>query len=48
MPINSIPFAVIIGEDEIASDNFVLKNLGRATFIDFEGLKNSFVNNNQA
>jgi histidyl-tRNA synthetase len=23
----SIPFAVIIGEDEIASDNFVLKNL---------------------
>lgn len=37
----SIPFAVIIGEDEIASNSFTLKNLttGEQFSLDFEGLK---------
>ncbi|RTZ00865.1 histidine--tRNA ligase [Flavobacterium sp. RSP49] len=36
-----IPFAVIAGEQEIASDTFVLKNLisGEQRTVDFEGLK---------
>jgi histidyl-tRNA synthetase len=35
----NIPFAVIIGEDEIASDNLFFKNLvtGEQLSLDFEG-----------
>jgi histidyl-tRNA synthetase len=37
----NIPFAVIIGEDEIAANSFALKNLatGEQISLDFEGLK---------
>ncbi|MDP3681273.1 MAG: histidine--tRNA ligase [Flavobacterium sp.] len=40
-----IPFAVIVGEQEMASNSFSLKNLvsGEQTSVDFEGLKNALV-----
>jgi histidyl-tRNA synthetase len=41
----NIPFAVIIGESEIASDCFALKNLhtGEQILVDFEGLKKNIL-----
>ncbi|WP_339918602.1 histidine--tRNA ligase [uncultured Flavobacterium sp.] len=41
----NIPFAVIIGEQEIASNSFSLKNLvsGEQVSLDFEGLKNALL-----
>jgi histidyl-tRNA synthetase len=41
----SIPFAVIIGENEMASDSFALKNLatGEQVSLDFEGLKKALL-----
>ncbi|MDI5886354.1 histidine--tRNA ligase [Flavobacterium yafengii] len=40
-----IPFAVIVGEQEMASNSFSLKNLvsGEQTSVDFEGLKNALL-----
>lgn len=40
-----IPFAVIAGEQEMASNSFLLKNLanGEQTTVDFEGLKNALL-----
>ena len=40
-----IPFAVIAGEQEMASNSFLLKNLanGEQTSVDFEGLKNALL-----
>nr|WP_315162211.1 histidine--tRNA ligase [uncultured Flavobacterium sp.] len=40
-----IPFAVIVGEQEMASNSYSLKNLvsGEQTSVDFEGLKNALV-----
>jgi histidyl-tRNA synthetase len=40
-----IPFAVIVGEQEMASNSFSLKNLvsGEQTSVDYEGLKNALV-----
>jgi histidyl-tRNA synthetase len=39
----NIPFAVMVGEQEIASNSFSLKNLasGEQVALDFEGLKNA-------
>jgi histidyl-tRNA synthetase len=39
----NIPFAVMVGEEEIASNSFSLKNLasGEQVALDFEGLKNA-------
>ena len=41
----TIPFAVIIGENEMASDSFALKNLatGEQISVDFEGLKKALL-----
>jgi len=40
-----IPFAVIVGEQEMVSNSFSLKNLvsGEQTSVDFEGLKNALL-----
>ena len=40
-----IPFAVIVGEQEMASNSYSLKNLvsGEQTSVDFEGLKNALL-----
>lgn len=41
----NIPFAVIVGEEEMSSNTYSLKNLvsGEQTTLDFEGLKNALV-----
>jgi histidyl-tRNA synthetase len=41
----SIPYAVIIGENEMASGSFTLKNLetGEQFLLDFEGLKKALL-----
>ncbi|MES2240516.1 MAG: histidine--tRNA ligase [Bacteroidota bacterium] len=41
----NIPFAVIVGEEEMSSNTYSLKNLvsGEQTILDFEGLKNALV-----
>ena len=41
----NIPYAVIVGEQEIASNSFSLKNLisGEQVLLDFEGLKKALL-----